>query len=286
MVALRISRQFVTWCPNAQYKPIRPQDRAQPAEAEEVTESDLTGLPEPVQRWLRYSGVVGRERAQTVRLKEQGYFRRDPECKWMPYEAEQYYTTKEPAFVWSAHIKAAPLFNLHVRDKYERGHGNMRIKLWSLIPIGNETAPELDQGALLRFLNETMWFPGAAMSDYISWESVNDSSAKATMDYKGVEASAVFYFDEEGYELRQWSTPISEYGEFDGIRVPVKGEGIWEMPSGDFPYIRLEITDIEYNVSGMYGEEQEPGARHSGGAFSDCDQRCMIIEEGEMCFNL
>jgi hypothetical protein len=44
---------------------------------EVVTEDDLVGLPEPVQRWLRYSGVVGKERTQFVRLKYAGTFKMD-----------------------------------------------------------------------------------------------------------------------------------------------------------------------------------------------------------------
>ncbi|UCH09319.1 MAG: hypothetical protein JSU61_08750, partial [Fidelibacterota bacterium] len=40
-----------------------------------VTEADLDGLPEPVQRYLRYTGVVGKERIRVVRLKQRGQMR-------------------------------------------------------------------------------------------------------------------------------------------------------------------------------------------------------------------
>ena len=242
--------------------------QAKPVDPGIVTEKTLTGLPEPVQRWLRFSGIVGREKAITVRLKQQGHFRREQGGKWMPYTAEQYYTTGDPAFIWNARIKAAPLFHLRVRDKYENGRGNMQVKLWSFIPMGNASSPELDQGTLLRYLNEIMWFPSAALSDCITWESINDTTAKAVMEYGGLKESAIFYFDDKGaltnmtanrymeidgeFKLRQWSTPIDEYGEFHGIRIPVSGEGVWNLPSGDFAYIRLKITDIDYNIPEVY----------------------------------
>jgi len=61
------------------------------------------------------------------------------------------------------------------------------------------------------------------------------------------------YFTVNGkYSLETWSTPISEYGEINGIRLQVKGEGVWKLSSGDFPYIRLEITDIQYNNPTLY----------------------------------
>jgi hypothetical protein len=31
------------------------------------------------------------------------------------------------------------------------------------------------------------------------------------------------------------------------LGIPTKGEAIWKLNSGDFSYIRAEITDIEYN---------------------------------------
>ena len=52
------------------------------------------------------------------------------------------------------------------------------------------TGPKVDQGALLRYLNETMWFPAAALSPYITWQDKNANSATATMSYESVTAAA------------------------------------------------------------------------------------------------
>ncbi|MEE9435557.1 MAG: DUF6544 family protein, partial [Candidatus Adiutricales bacterium] len=58
-----------------------------------ITEEDLQGLPEPVQKYLRYAQIIGKERIVTVRLKQKGLFRTKPDQRWMDLEAEQYYTT-------------------------------------------------------------------------------------------------------------------------------------------------------------------------------------------------
>jgi hypothetical protein len=106
-----------------------------------------------------------------------------------------------------------------------------------------------------------MWFPAAALSPSIAWEEVDATSAKATMSYGGVAASAIFVFNEQGDLItmvaeryhdasggyQTWATPLSEYGEFDGIRIPIAGEGVWQLSGGDFAYIRPRITAIEYN---------------------------------------
>ncbi len=243
-------------------------EQSLPMNPDIVTEGELTGLPEPVQRWLRFSRVIGNERILTVRLKQQGEFRMRPGGRWMPFEAEQYYTTDSPAFSWYTTMKPAPFFSITGRDKYWQGRGNMLIKLLSVFPVVDATGDELDQGTLVRYLNEMMWFPSAARSEYIRWEAIDDTSAKATMEYKGVSGSAVFCFNQKGeitnmvadryrdadgrFELTPWSTPIEGYREFNGIRIPYKGDGVWKLDSGDFSYIRLEVTDVEYNIPELY----------------------------------
>ncbi len=52
--------------------------------------------------------------------------------------------------------------------------------------------------------------------------------------------------------LETWSTPIKEYDEKEGLRIPIKGEGVWKLDSGDFTYIELEVTELEYGVPEVY----------------------------------
>lgn len=233
-----------------------------------VTEDDIADLPEPVQRWLRHSNVVGREKVRTVRLKQKGFFRQGPGQPWMPFTAEQYYTTDPPAFLWHAMVMYAGLPIIDVKDRLQCGHGNIRIKLGALITLANAKAPELDQGVLLRYLDEIMWFPSAAISPYINWSPIDANSAEATISYGDVSASAVFHFDDDGnfvdltadryrtvgkeFSLDKWSTPTTEQGEFHGVRIPIKGVGVWNLLEGDLAYVRLEITEIEYNVAHPY----------------------------------
>ncbi|MDR7544467.1 MAG: hypothetical protein QN120_09510 [Armatimonadota bacterium] len=235
--------------------------RGRSARRATLTETHLAGLPEPVRRWLRYSRVVGRERPVTVRLRQRGLFRLGPQRGWMPFEAEQYYTTDPPGFVWVARFQMAPAVSIFGRDRYADGVGSIRMWLLYLILVASKSGGGLNQGALLRYLNETMWFPAAATSPYITWEAVGAHAARATMRYGGVSGSATFVFDEQGRlaemtaerfddavgGLQPWSTPIAAYGQFDGVRVPVAGEGRWRYPSSDFTYIRLRVTDLEYD---------------------------------------
>lgn len=228
-----------------------------------VQKEELSPLPTPVKKWLEYAQVLGKEKIYAARIKQKAEMRLKPDSNWMSVEAEQYFSVQQPGFIWDANIKMAPLLHISGRDKYFEGKGNMLIKILSFIPVADDTGKEIDQGTLLRFLAETIWFPTAALHDYITWKEIDDLTAEATMSYKGVTASGIFSFNEKGevihfvaerygdfnggYSLETWAIPISDYKEFDGIKIPTKGKVTWKLDTGDYNWFNFEITHADYN---------------------------------------
>lgn len=233
-----------------------------------VTEAHLIGLPEPVQRYLRGAHVVGKQAVRAVRLKQKGFFRRGLDQKWLPLVAEQYYTTQPPAFLWYGTIRPFPLVSISAKDVFSEGHGNMLVKLLSLVTLADARGPEADQGELVRYLTEIVWFPTAWLSDYIQWQAVGGRSAKATIRCQGATAAAVLHFNDKDeltqftaeryreengrYVLGQWLIHCGGYEEVNGVRIPLKGVAAWKLESGDFSYFRGEITEIEYDKPVVY----------------------------------
>jgi hypothetical protein len=84
---------------------------ARPPGRASVHASQLQRLPEPVRRWLRYSQVVGMQQPATVRLRQEGEFQIQAK-RWVPFRAEQYFTTNPPGFCGrrrSAWRRSSPL---------------------------------------------------------------------------------------------------------------------------------------------------------------------------------
>jgi len=228
-----------------------------------VTEVMLGDLPEPVRRWLRRAGIVGRPQARVVRLQQSGLMRTKPEQDWMPTQAKQLFTVDQPAFVWEAHVRMMPLVYFKGIDQYRDGKGRMLIKLLSLIPVVDATGPKIDQGTMLRFLGELIWFPSAALSPYLTWEGLDAHRARATMSYQGLTASGIFEFNaggdfvsfrcdryyggEESSKLEKWYIPATAWDAPGGVRIPTAGEVIWELEGGDFKYYQWEIEEVTYN---------------------------------------
>jgi hypothetical protein len=244
---------------------------AQPQERKPViiTEEMLQKLPDPVKKYLVYTGVVGKPMVQTVRLKQVGKIRKDATQPWMNFEAKQYYSVSPPGFVWVAYMKIFGLPLMRVRDYYMEGRGNILVKALSLFTVADSGGEKMDQGAMMRYLNEMMWFPSGFLGKNISFESIDASSARVTLRDIGKSVTATMYFDGEGkltnfiapryrdmgngrFELENWSTPIRGYGEFEGLRLPIKGAGVWNLREGDLEYIDVAITDLKYNPEGPY----------------------------------
>lgn len=229
-----------------------------------VTEEMLFDLPVPVQKWLNRSGILGKKVITNVYLKQKGEMRTKPDGGWMPFTAEQYFTLHKPGFLWLADVEAAPFISIAGRDKYEGGKGHMLIKLLSLIPVVDAKGETIDQGSMLRYLGESSWFPSFALSEYVKWEEIDSSKARAIISYGSISESAIFHFTNEGdlhsfeaeryYQqedkstLEKWIVAVdgNSFKEFEGIRIPFKFNVTWKLKTGDYNWLKLEITEIRY----------------------------------------
>jgi len=223
----------------------------------------LSELPASVKKYLSYSGVVGKSWIETVRLIQQGKIRQRVGQPWMKFKAEETYTTSPPGFQWKAKFQIAGIPLLKVEDKFEMGKGRMLGRFAGLKTIFDEQGEKIDQASMMRYLNEMMWFPTAFLSRNMSWKELDDKTAQVTFSDGDKEVEAQLHFDHEGrmknftamrfrendgeYTLDQWSTPITSYGEYEGLNLPNKGLAVWHLSDGDFPYIEIEIKEIKYN---------------------------------------
>jgi hypothetical protein len=228
-----------------------------------VTQAMLADLPAPVRRYLTHTGVVGKTIPRTVRLAYTGRIRQGSERAWMPLAAAQYYTVTPPGFIWIATVRIAGLPVMRVRDAYRNGRGAMLVKAGSLITVVDAAGPQMDQGAMMRYLNEMTWFPAAFLGESVRWKAIDDRSAEVTFTDHGRSITATMYFDadgrfvnfvgrryravDSGYTLETWSTPNTGYGVFEGLRLPVSGKGVWNLAEGDQVYIELTLTRLEYD---------------------------------------
>jgi len=132
-----------------------------------------------------------------------------------------------------------------------------------LFTIFDVRGEELDQSAMMRYLNETTWFPIALLSDNMKWQGVDDHSADVTFFYCGKSVTARLFFGADGrlinfsamryrenkgkFSLDRWETPMTEWGALGGLNLPIGGQAVWKLPSGDLPYVNVKLIEVEYN---------------------------------------
>jgi hypothetical protein len=231
-----------------------------------LEESDIRLLPEPVKQWLRRSGSLGKPMIGIGKVLQRAEMKLKPDqTRWMSATAVQYTSIDRPAFVWKVDVRLNSLLNFQGRDKFDDGKGEMWIRMNSLVNVVKEKGPKIDEGTIQRYLGEMVWFPSLALSPYISWKQENDTTATATMVYKGVSGSGTFYYNAKGDVLKytamrfkgneadskryEWVLRVLEYRTFEGITVPATMTATWKLDEGDWTWLRLKVTRISYNKS-------------------------------------
>lgn len=234
-----------------------------------VSGQTVNGLPVPVRRWLENSGAADHERISLVKLKQTGEMKTDQgQGEWASTEAEQVFNVDEPSFVWSVEMQMMPGVTLSGRDLFVNGEGHMLIKLYSMISVVDETGEKIDRGALQRFLSEIVWFPTAAVNDYISWSAIDSTTAEATMSWQGISETVRFHFTNEGDVTsitakrymgggteamrRPWIVRVINTGEIGGVRIPTEVDVSWELDTGLYTWYRFKVTNLQYIADEQY----------------------------------
>jgi hypothetical protein len=233
----------------------------------QFTRNDLDDLPDPVRRYLSSALPTDQSYVDSVRLEQNGELRLgDASSPWKSFTATHYVTVDPPGFFWDASIRLAPLVSVDIRDLYQNGNGSASVSLFGVVPVdGVDPSPELNEAELLRYLAEAVWYPTALLpSEGITWEPIDDSTAKATIEHGDVSASLEFSFNEEdevtrvyaeerhrrvddGFEPTPWSGYWDDYQTRNGMRIPMAGEVVWHLPDSDLNAWRGRVTEISYD---------------------------------------
>lgn len=229
-----------------------------------IQEEDLEHLPKPVQKWLGYTGVIGQEKIWGLSFSQRGKMKLDPgQEKWIEPEAKQYIRVDDPGYLWHVDLPMIPLLNTKGRDLFYKGKGSMEIRIGSLIPVVNEKeSDKLNESSLHRFLLELPWYPTAALEEYMTWEEIDDKSAKAILSYEGITVDTIFHFDETGRLIKLEALRYKEnhvdakrmpcigevkgYTNVQGMKIPNRFDITWIIDGEPFTWYKLENYDINF----------------------------------------
>ncbi len=231
----------------------------------------LESLPLPVQNYFRHVLPDGQSFIKTTWLAQVGQLKLTPKSKgWSAFKATQFISQDAVSFLWDAKINIAPLFYVRVRDSLIEAIGEGNVYLMSALSIGSDKdKPELNSGALYRYLAEAVWHPTALLPQSgVIWEPVSENKAIAHLTKFNISVSLEFTFNNIGeiigiytvdrygkfgnkYVKYPWEGRFSDYKEFDGIKIPTKGEVGWHLPDGWWLFWKGEIIDAKFVSSDL-----------------------------------
>lgn len=230
-----------------------------------VTEKDIQHLPVPVQKYLRFVGAIGKEKVHSVKLEFSGDFKTAPNRKYAEFTSVQYNFYDNPGrfFYMKMPIMGLPFEGLHV---YKNEKAAMKIRMASLFTIVDARGEKMDQGETVTVFNDLcLMAPSALIDADIKWETIDSLTVEAIYRNGKNTISATLFFIETGelinfvsndrflssdgkkYLNYPWSTPVKNYMDFNGRKVPTYGETIWQMPEGDFVYGKFTLKSVAYN---------------------------------------
>jgi hypothetical protein len=239
---------------------------AAPSSVAVVTDAELAKLPEPVRRYLRATGVVGKPRVRSYRVLFSGRIRSSPEAPWMPFEAEQHSFVRPPVrlFLMRATKGGLPVQVLH---RLVAGSATMRVRLLGVWPLVDASGPVMDRSETVTLLNDMCILAPASLLDAsVTWQAIDADSARATFSNGRNTISALLTFDAVGlltnftsedrsrasadgrsFSRAGFSTPLRDYRNYRGQRLASYGEAHFHPPSGEFAYGEFHVLDVQLN---------------------------------------
>lgn len=225
---------------------------------EPFSDAELTGLPEPVRRYLRTAIAVGTPLATCARWRMRGQIKVG---RWLPFRAYQVLNPHQ-GFVWAA--RAAGVIS--GSDRYLDGVGAMKWKLAGIVTVATEAGPDVSASAAGRGGAEAIWVPTALLPRFgVTWSASDDAHVTARFRLGSTPVELDLLLDNEGrvrsVAFDRWGDPdrsgtwawhrfggeITGYRRFDGLSIPSAGRLGWHFgtdrwSAGEF--FRYQITSL------------------------------------------
>lgn len=225
-------------------------------------------LPPPVARYFRHVLTDGQKLIRTTKMHQSGVLRTSTTTeRWFSFTASQLVVPPATGFVWNAKVGMLLATHVRVLDSYSAGMASGRVSLLSAFAFASEAGtPELNSGALHRYLAEAVWYPTALLPQSgVMWSPINDHSAMATLTDRGTIVSLEFRFNEvgevtgiyspgrfgsfnDGYKQVPWEGHFRDYQLREGMRIPLYGEVGWYDDGTLQTVWKGGLIDVQYEL--------------------------------------
>ena len=227
-----------------------------------VTDADLSLLPTPLAVYLRRVGIEGKPRAHHVEARWKTEMKTSRNGVFRSGHAEQIDFFDEPTrlFLMDQRFYGVATQAFH---RYSGGAATMRVRVASAVDMVDARGPEMNQSETVTLFNDMcLLAPSSLIGADVVWREMGPHTVRGVFTQAGNTITADLIFDDCGdlvdfvsndrfrsedgkrYERLPWSTPVSVYRDFHGLRLPSHGEARWIERDGYFVYARFDLEDV------------------------------------------
>ena len=159
----------------------------------------FSDLPPPVARYFKHVLFDDQTLIGIARMHQSGMLRTNMKNDtWSSFTAHQIVVPPAAGFIWNAKVGMPLGAHVRVLDSYCAGEGAGRVTILSAFVVASDAGnPELNSGALHRYLAEAVWYPTALLPQSgVVWNPIDDRSATAILTDSGITVSLEFRFNE------------------------------------------------------------------------------------------
>jgi hypothetical protein len=240
-------------------------ERTRTIENGTLTEEDIQHLPAIVQKYLHYTGSIGKEKVSNFRAEFTGGIRAKSTEEFMPLKSVQYNFTDKPTrlFYIVAKKKGIPAKGIHL---YIDQTAIMLVKILGLFTVVDAKGKEMNQGETVTLFNDMCFIAPASLIDRkIEWHEIDNITVAAKFTNGSITVSATLFFHDSGelvnflsnerfetsdgktYRNYPWLTPVTGYANINGYRLPSGAKLIYKHPDEDLCYGEFRLKSVEYN---------------------------------------
>ena len=230
----------------------------------------IADLPDPAQRYFRYSIAPGTPLRTVAEISMEGEFslgnKEDP--NYMPMRAVQILAAPH-GFIWE--VRAGDGVWFSGSDGAGDGTSWSRFWLFGIAPVaraGNND--DHARSAFGRYVAEAVfWTPAALLpGDGVQWEAVDDSTARVTVTHRGLQQAADVSVGADGqpskvvfqrwsnanpekvFQLQPFGGYLFDYKDFGGFRLPTRVEAGNFFETDDyFAFFKATVTSVRFLVA-------------------------------------
>jgi hypothetical protein len=155
-------------------------------------------LPEPVKKYIRYTGYIGKKKMSFFKAEFEGQIRSSEQSDWMKFRASQYSLIDKPSrcFYIKAYMKGIQVDGYH---RFTDDEAVMDIRAASLVKVQYAEGPEMNISEIVTHFNDMcLLAPGSLVNSNITWKNISDIEVRAKFTNHGITISAILQFNHKG----------------------------------------------------------------------------------------